>query len=409
MIFNIIRYLPQFKRRKIRSQDGNQPILLRSFFFILFICLLFNVFHARGQCIGNTSWVGGVPSPGTLSATGLILGTVQVNVRAQGTFAAGRPGYGISSDTYGGFSYESLMTYRGASFAAGTYTSFKLQTPLDANYIHLRVRDIRGDGFNTEHQRVRGFLNGVAVSANFADPQNGAFITGGNIINGAGTTTAANQSSMRAFFTGPVDSIVVISTALSDYVVIDLFARCDILLPFQLLDFSGRQVRQSIFLKWKTGDEEKVWAYEIERSADGKKWEKLGSVKADDRDVQEKNYQFTDNNPIDGKNYYRLSSKESDGKKQYSNVLMIYFHRDKSSSISIYPNPVGDQLNISMDAQNIKIIKAEVFTADGKLIHRNTPNSVAFRINSKDWQKGMYLLRMTTSKGDIISHKIMRQ
>jgi Secretion system C-terminal sorting domain len=382
---------------------------LRLLFSILSFFLIFDVFHARGQCIGNTSWVAGVPSPGTLSATGLILGTVQVNVRSQGTFAAGRPGYGISSDTYGGFSYESLMTYRGASFAAGTYTSFKLQTPLDANYIHLRVRDIRGDGFNTEHQRVRGFLNGIAVPANFVDPQNGAFITGGNIINGAGTTTAANQSSMRAFFTGPVDSIVVISTALSDYVVIDLFARCDILLPFQLLDFSGQQAKQSILLKWKTGIEEKVWTYEIERSADGKKWEKLGSVKAGDTDFQEKNYQFPDNNPIDGKNYYRLSSKESDGKNQYSNVLMIYFHRDKSSSISIFPNPIGDQLNISYDSQKTKIIKAAIFTIDGKLIHQIKPNSAIFKIDSKEWDKGMYLLQLTTSKGDIISQKIIRK
>lgn len=214
---------------------------------------------------------------------------------------------------------------------------------------------------------------------------------------------------MRAFFTGPVDSIVVISTALSDYVVIDLFARCDILLPFQLLDFSGQQEKQSILLKWKTGIEEKVWTYEIERSADGKKWEKLGSVKAGDTDFQEKNYQFPDNNPIDGKNYYRLSSKESDGKNQYSNVLMINFHRDKSSSISIFPNPVGDQLNISYDSQKTKIIKAAIFTIDGKLIHQIKPNSAIFKIDSKEWDKGMYLLQLTTSKGDIISQKIIRK
>ncbi|MGL6269601.1 MAG: T9SS type A sorting domain-containing protein [Chitinophagaceae bacterium] len=381
---------------------------MRSIFFILFIGLFVNVFNASGQCIGNTSWVGGVPSPETLSGTGIILGTVQVKVRSQGSFAAGRPGYGISSDIYGGFSYESLLAFRGASFAAGTYTSFKLQTPLDANYIHLRVRDIRGDGINTEHQRVRGFLNGVAVSANFVDPQNGAFITGGNIINGAGTTTPLIQSSMRAFFTGPVDSIVVISTALSDYVVIDLFARCDILLPFQLLDFTGQQVKQSIFLQWKTGAEENILGYEIERSEDGKKWIKSGSVKVQGMDVPEKKYQFYDNNPINGKNYYRLVSNESDGESQYSNVLMIDFFSDNIRSISIFPNPVLDELNISIDAQNIKIIKAELFTSDGKLIIQSTPNSIAFKIDSKKWHKGIYILQLTTSKGDIVSQKIIR-
>ena len=141
--------------------------------------------QSLGQCIGNTSWVGGTPATGTRTATGIILGTVQVNVRSQGSFASGRPGYSINTSAYGGFTYQSLMTYRGASFASGTYTSFKLSTALDANYIHIRVSDIRGDGFNTEHQRVTGFLNGVSVPANFVDPQNGATVTGGNVINGA--------------------------------------------------------------------------------------------------------------------------------------------------------------------------------------------------------------------------------
>jgi hypothetical protein len=299
------------------------------------------------------------------------------------------------------------MTYRGASFAAGTYTYFKLQTPLDANYIHLRIRDIRGDGFNTEHQRVRGFLNGVSVPANFVDPQNGAFITGGNIINGASTTTSLIQSSMRAFFTGPVDSIVIISTALSDYVVIDLFARCDIILPFQLLDFSGQRINQFISLAWKTQTEERVLAYDIERSPDGKKWKNIGKVAAEPSNVFEKKYIFTDKAPMDGKNYYRLTSKESDGKTQHSKVLIILFQRNKSSSISVFPNPAGDQINISIEDQQTKIIKASIYTIEGKLINQFSTNAVSLIIDSKNWHKGFYLIQLTTSNGDITSHKIL--
>jgi Secretion system C-terminal sorting domain len=382
---------------------------VRYLFPFLFVSSLILTVKVQGQCIGNTSWVGGLPAPGTLTATGLILGTLQVKVKSQGTFASGRPGYGIGSDNYGGLNYESLLTFRGASFASGTYTSFELQTPLDATYIHLRVRDIRGDGFNTEHQRVRGFLNGVAVPANFVDPQNGAFITGGNVINGAGTTTSLIQSSMRAFFTGPVDSIVIISTALSDYVVIELFARCDIILPFQLLGFSGQQIKESIYLKWKTAAEEKILAYEIERSADGKKWEKTGIVSVEPSNAQEKNYHFIDNNPGDGKNYYRLASVESDGKTQYSKVLMIPFQKDKSRQIAVYPNPVSDQIYISANDQNTKIIKADIFSMEGKLIDRFLPNAVSFNIDSKEWHMGVYLIQLTTSKGNIISHKIIRK
>jgi hypothetical protein len=213
---------------------------------------------------------------------------------------------------------------------------------------------------------------------------------------------------MRAFFTGPVDSIVVTSTALSDYVVIELFARCDILLPFQLLDFSGKQIQQSISLAWKTGTEEKVIAYEIERSPDGKKWEKAGFVSAESSASSVKDYTFTDNDPIDGKNYYRLSSKESDGKTQYSKVLLIHFQSDKLSSIAIFPNPVADQLFIDNNTQNVKISKAAIYNAEGKLIKNITANAVSFMIDTKYWQKGIYLIQLTTTKGHISSHKIIR-
>ena len=84
---------------------------------------------------------------------------------------------------------------------------------------------------------------------------------------------------MRAFFTGPVDSIVVMATSLSDYVIVDLFARCDLLLPFQLLDFSARQNKKVIDLKWKTAYEENIIAYNVERSTNGITWETAGISK----------------------------------------------------------------------------------------------------------------------------------
>ncbi len=289
--------------------------MTRFFTLITFIALMLTgAKQSLGQCIGNTSWVGGTPAVGTLTATGIILGTVQVKLRSQGSFATGRPGYSINTSAYGGFTYQSLMTYRGASFASGTYTSFKLSTALDANYIHIQVSDIRGDGFNSEHQRVTGFLNGVSVPANFVDPQNGATVTGGNVINGAATTSSFVQSSMRAFFTGPVDSIVVMATSLSDYVIVDLFARCDLLLPFQLLDFWAKQNKKVIDLNWKTASEENIIAYNVERSTNGITWETAGTVSANHSNLQTKQYQFTDQQPFKGKNYYRLASVETTGR-----------------------------------------------------------------------------------------------
>lgn len=383
--------------------------MIRFFTLITFIALMLTgAKQSLGQCIGNTSWVGGTPATGTRTATGIILGTVQVNVRSQGSFASGRPGYSINTSAYGGFTYQSLMTYRGASFASGTYTSFKLSTALDANYIHIRVSDIRGDGFNTEHQRVTGFLNGVSVPANFMDPQNGANVTGGNVINGAASTSALVQSSMRAFFTGPVDSIVVMATSLSDYVIVDLFARCDLLLPFQLLDFSARQNKKVIDLKWETASEENIIAYNVERSTNGITWETAGTVSVNHSNLQTKQYQFTDQQPYKGKNYYRLASLETTGRTQYSPVITINFiTQNIIRGVSVFPNPFKDHIVISAD-QNGTIKQVEIFAADGRLIKKITRSESPIRINTADLIKGIYMLKVTTSNEEETLHKMIR-
>ena len=383
--------------------------MTRFFTLIFFIALMLSgTKKSFSQCIGNTSWVGGTPVVETRSATGIILGTVQVNVRSQGSFASGRPGYSINTSAYGGFTYQSLMTYRGASFAAGTYTSFKLSTALDANYIHIRVSDIRGDGFNLEHQRVTGFLNGVSVPANFVDPQNGATVTGGNVINGAATTSALVQSSMRVFFTGPVDSIVVMATSLSDYVIVDLFARCELLLPFQLLDFSALQNKKVIDLNWKTASEENILAYKIERSTNGIAWETAGTVSANHSNLPPKQYQFTDQQPIRGKNFYRLASVETTGRTQYSPVLTINFvTQDILRGVSVFPNPFKDQVTISAD-KNEKIKLIEIFAADGRLVKKITASETPIRIYTADLIKGMYMLQVTSSNGQQTLHKMIR-
>lgn len=381
----------------------------RNPFFGLVLILLFFAETAKGQCIGNTFWNGTAPVAGDKTASGTILGTVQVTVKSVGSFAGVRPGWGNNTSTYGGFTYQSLMTSRGYSFPSTTYTYFKLQTPLDANYIHVRVSDIRGDGFNLEHQRVRGYLNGVIVPANFVDPVNGAFITGGNIINGASTTSALVQSAMRAFFTGPVDSIVVSQTSLSDYVIVELFARCDIILPFQLFDFEVKQINQTMQLHWQTGIEENILAYDIERSANGIHWEKIGSVPSIQTHSQYRSYNFIDQAPLEGKNFYRLASKETDNQIQYSRVIMTRFGAPiDSKNISIFPNPVMDQLTIACDGKNEKIKAIDIYSAEGRLIKKIGLVETTCLINTGNWAKGIYLLHLTTMNGEISFHKIIK-
>jgi hypothetical protein len=362
------------------------------------------------QCLGNVYWNGGIPATGTRTATGTILGTVTANFVSTGTFASGRPGYSNNTQTYGGFTWQSLMVYRGASFASGTNTSITLSMPLDANYIHLRVSDIRGDGFNVESQRVQGFLNGTPVAANFVDPVNGAYITGGNVINGAATTTSTVQSAMRVFFAGPVDNIVVTATNLSDYVIVDLFARCDIALPYRLASFSGKPVQDGVALSWTVSLEYNVLAYRLERSPDGIHWESIAEIPAGAESQPAKTYHYTDGQTRSGKNYYRLQSIETDGPGAYSRVISVLSGAaDPASSIQVFPNPVHHNMVVRLPGAGSNGAVAEIITPEGKLFQRVQLLADNTTFDTGRWPRGTYFVRVSDRRGMVRAIKILLQ
>ncbi|MFV0467579.1 MAG: T9SS type A sorting domain-containing protein [Dysgonomonas sp.] len=74
----------------------------------------------------------------------------------------------------------------------------------------------------------------------------------------------------------------------------------------------------------------------------------------------------------------------------------------KSVAITIYPNPVTDQLNV-ISASVVKAI--QVFDAKGQLIHTQHGSNP---VPATSWNAGVYLLKVTTDAGTSI-HKIVKK
>jgi hypothetical protein len=371
------------------------------YLFIFLSCLLFQ--DAESQCsTGGAAWLPGTTN-GVMSATGVIAGTNIVNARTVGTMSSGRPLYQVSSSTWKGMTYSALEVWRAYSLPGSNYTYFKLQTPMDSNMMHLRVDNIRGDLFNWETQRIKGFLNGVAVPIVFKDPVNGAYITGGNTINGASTTTSAVQSAMRAFFTSAVDSIVVQQVSSSDWIIAQLMIQCNFILPIHLSAFSVTDLNTLVRLEWKNSIESDQLLYmDAERSGDGKQWTLLRQLTPTGASSV---YSADDLHPTDGVNYYRLKYLFADGHSLYSDILRI--NRKKGPlAISVYPNPAKDMVSVSF---NTDILRAVIFDSEGRTRKiLNTMPGTQF-INTSQWSPGMYVILFELKNGDILSRKIFRQ
>jgi len=372
------------------AMNLHRAILITMTLFLLAVA------PARSQCSTSSYWVGAPVLSGTMNATGVVPGNDTVQVRHTGSYSAGRPIWSTGSYTYNGKNFSSLQISRGSSFGSGNRTSFKLAVPLDSTHVHIRVWDIRGDLFNAESQRVQGWLNGVAVAATFTDPVNGAFISGGNVINGASTTTSTTQSAMRAHFNSAVDSITVTATNLSDFVVIELMVACDLLLPAPGGLLKGQAVAEGNQL-WCTDTMPFNGTRTLQRSRDGRSWMDLHVF------TPGETLRFVDQAPEPGRDFYRLRIVGYDGWPSYSNQVSL------GSSLSearwaVFPNPCKEYLNLSGPDAPILVL---CLAADGSELRRWQSTRTDTILDTRGLPFGILFLRTQYRDGSIGTMRIL--
>lgn len=186
-------------------------------------------------------------------------------------------------------------------------------------------------------------------------------------------------------------------------------------LPVKLASFDATLNNKSqVDLKWVTTMEENVSHFVVQRSFDGINFSDAGLVFATGNSNQKVNYSLSDN--ISKFNatviYYRLCSVDVDGKFSYSEVRIIRISKQDETTMSIitYPNPVSNELRITVPAnwQNKKI-SFELFNANGQLMKRtdNNNSSQTETIRVNDLNSGIYIVRVSCN-GQTAQQKIVK-
>lgn len=102
-------------------------------------------------------------------------------------------------------------------------------------------------------------------------------------------------------------------------------------------------------LDWTTSAEINNRGWEIQRSDKGIVWENIGWIDGTGNSSTEKSYTFTDKYPLTGLNFYRLEQWDFNGAVSHSEIRYL---EHRTGGLSIYPNPVKDQLFISGTPEN---------------------------------------------------------
>jgi hypothetical protein len=147
-------------------------------------------------------------------------------------------------------------------------------------------------------------------------------------------------------------------------------------LPVTLLDFNAGVVNKKVKLSWKTANELNNDRFEIERSKDGVRFDKIGVVAGRGNSTTIQQYTFYDEQPQPGKTFYRLKQVNADSRFKHSNVEWVLF--DDLRTFVAYPNPVSGSgsINIYLRNEVRGLLKIKIADMSGREIYAETKNNV---------------------------------
>ncbi|MFC5270554.1 T9SS type A sorting domain-containing protein [Adhaeribacter terreus] len=239
-------------------------------------------------------------------------------------------------------------------------------------------------------------------------------VTNATIIEGNGTNTVSVVPDID-FGPGLITVVVAnqcdSATATKEFEVID----CDTIvpLPVSLRSFKGQVSSGGISLKWQTASEQNNDRFEVERSTDGKHFEKIGMVKGNGNSSNTIAYNFLDRHPQQGTNYYRLKQVDFDGKFEYSNIIWVQ-NTDKSSAFSVMmaPNPCIDgKCNVQLqNTDQSQPVTVEIRDLTGRMVFsKEIPNNqTTFELPKLETGAGIYILSARNGQYTAIQKVILK-
>ena len=173
-------------------------------------------------------------------------------------------------------------------------------------------------------------------------------------------------------------------------------------MPVELLSFKGKATQSGIELEWETASESNNDRFEVERSLDGKSFDKIGSVDGAGTTSVKQNYSYTDYVTRAGTFYYRLRQVDHDGTYDYSKTVAVKLKSlPGGGKFSVYPNPaLGNIVTVSVLGTGADVNGGvlQIVDMSGRvmLVHQVTAGSRQIDLSLPELRlaKGMYVVNL---------------
>ena len=246
-------------------------------------------------------------------------------------------------------------------------------------------------------------VNGTWVRVpelDYINPGQGTVATGGGTeIHSATisyTITGLNIPSGTTFYFRFNDAN---ATGADDMTAVDDFQISMLVIPVELVKFAAQKDKSATKLTWTTATELNNAFYAIERSADGKDFEKIGEVSGYGNSQRMRDYAFMDEKPSGSVNYYRLRQVDFNGKETVSKTVSVNF--DKTASIKVYPAIASDKINVEINSDGAADLTIVNLAGQVMKTQKVENTEGVLPINISDLPNGSYIIRLVSKNGEM--------
>lgn len=297
----------------------------------------------------------------------------------------------------------------GEWYGAGVYSTTGTGCP--AGNPHLRFRNLLSAGVVDSGYVITPIVNfGIGefhMSRARASRHHTLWITNDTSATTTNWTPVANLVS-RATSGICTDTTVIINSATArrlkitarpqtdtdvDSIWLTSFSR--IVIPVELMSFSGKNTEGRNLLTWATASEVNNKGFSVERQqATGDSWQNIGFITANNK---ASNYQFLDKNPL-STSYYRLRQIDHNGKETFSKTISIQTNGAKGK-LAVYPNPVSNLLTVeNTEGSNFQILNL----LGQQVLTGKTPPSGAGGLDVSALPQGSYFLKVGAEQVEFV-------
>src|SRR5690606_21926415 len=160
-------------------------------------------------------------------------------------------------------------------------------------------------------------------------------------------------------------------------------------LAIKMKEITAANVDARNRIDWTTATEAKGDVFELQRSADGERFEYIEAINAKGTSAS---YTYWDEQPIQGMNYYRLKIIDPAGNHSYSAVVKALVKSSGLVVVDAYPNPVKDVLTVKAYG-NTGNAHLTITDISGKLVRSITMYGDKTEIDISALGQGMYLVK----------------